>query len=51
MTWDFDLDDELDPVAIGTYVRDALAQYDYFRANAAEVARQAKEAHEKAKKR
>jgi hypothetical protein len=42
MTWDFAAADPIDPGAVGDYVRAALGQYEYFKANSAEVSRQAK---------
>jgi hypothetical protein len=42
MTWDFANDDPVDAAAVGGYVRDALDRLDYFRANAEQVAADAK---------
>jgi hypothetical protein len=36
-TWDFGFDDEVDPAAVGAYVKEALAKYDDYKANAREV--------------
>jgi hypothetical protein len=37
MTWDFTLDDIVEPQAVGAYVVEAVARYDYYKANAGEV--------------
>jgi hypothetical protein len=36
-TWDFSLDDVIDPVAVGAYVAEAVARYDEYKANTASV--------------
>ena len=36
-TWDFRLDDAVDPAAVGAYVAEAIARYDAFKANAGQV--------------
>jgi hypothetical protein len=36
-TWDFALDDVIDPAAIGAYVAEAVVRYDDYKANAPEV--------------
>ena len=36
-TWDFGLDDVIDPVAVGVYVAEAVARYDKYKANTARV--------------
>jgi hypothetical protein len=36
-TWDFGLDDPVDPGAIGEYVREAVARYPEYKANAPEI--------------
>lgn len=37
MTWDFALDEVVEPAAVGAYVAEAVARYDYYKANASEV--------------
>jgi hypothetical protein len=36
-TWDFAVGDVVDPAAIGAYVLDAVARYDYYKANSSQV--------------
>jgi hypothetical protein len=36
-TWDFSLNDVVDSAAVGSYVEEAVARYDYYKANAREV--------------
>jgi hypothetical protein len=36
-TWDFGFDDVMDPVAVGAYVREAVARYGEYKANAEQV--------------
>ncbi|MCP2268987.1 DUF1801 domain-containing protein [Actinokineospora diospyrosa] len=42
MTWDFALDTEIDTVRVGDYVREAVAKREHFKANADEIAAEAK---------
>ena len=42
MTWDFANDDAVDAVAVGGYAREALDRLDHFRANAKQIAADAK---------
>lgn len=42
-TWDFDLDDEVDPEAVGAYVTEAVRRYDEFRAGEKQVLANARE--------
>lgn len=37
MTWDFALIDAVDPVAVGSYVLDAVSRYDQYKANAPRI--------------
>ena len=37
MTWDFALIDAVDPVAVGSYVLDAVSRYDEYKANAPKI--------------
>ena len=36
-TWDFALDEVVDRAAVGAYVREAVARYDDYKANAREI--------------
>jgi hypothetical protein len=36
-TWDFGFGDQVDPAAVGAYVREAVGRYGQYKANAAEV--------------
>ena len=36
-TWDFSLNDVVDSAAVGSYVEEAVARYDHYKANAREV--------------
>ena len=47
MTWDFALGDPVDAGAVGEYVRHALAELDHFRADAKQIAAEAKAAAER----
>jgi hypothetical protein len=37
MTWDFAFIDAVDPVAVGSYVVDAISRYDEYKANAPRI--------------
>jgi hypothetical protein len=36
-TWDFALGDDVDPAAVGAYVKEAVARYGYYKANTGDV--------------
>lgn len=49
-TWDFRRGDDIDPAAVGAYVREAVGRYADYRANAREVTEAARAAAQQAKR-
>ena len=51
MTWDFGLDDQVDPAAVGAYVTEAVGRHDEYKANRDQVLGASREAAAKAGRR